>query len=93
MLFGAGMAVRYVLGARAGRPAYDRIVARYRDTLSATGLDSATDTVRSAGSDLRDAVADRTTDIVQDATENASAKLGDAADAVRGSSGSSSGGS
>ena len=83
LLFTAGGAVGYVLGARAGRPAYDRIVASYSHLTSAVGLDRAGTTVRTATVDLKDAVADRASTTVRDAAEGAAAGIHDVADTVR----------
>ena len=83
LLLTAGGAVGYVLGARAGRPAYDRIVASYGRLTSALGLDKAGTTVRTATVDLKDAVADRATANVRDAGEGAAAGIHDVADSVR----------
>ena len=83
LLLTTGGAIGYVLGARAGRPAYDRIVANYGRLTSAVGLDHAGDTVRSATIDLKDAVAERASSTVRDAGDGAAAGLHDVADSVR----------
>lgn len=83
LLLTTGGALGYVLGARAGRPAYDRIVANYGRLTSAVGLDQAGGTVRSATIDLKDAVAERASSAVRDAGDGAAAGLHDAADSVR----------
>jgi hypothetical protein len=83
LLMTTGGAVGYVLGARAGRPAYDRIVASYGRLTSAIGLDQAGSTVRTATVDLKDAVAERASSTLRDAGEGAASGLHDVADSVR----------
>ncbi len=83
LLLTAGGAAGYVLGARAGRPAYDRIVASYSRLTSAVGLDQAGHTVRTATVDLKDAVTERASTTVRDAGAGAAAGLHDVADSVR----------
>ena len=83
LLLTTGGAVGYVLGARAGRPAYDRIVASYSRLTSAVGLDQAGTTVRTATVDLKDAVAERASTTVREAGEGAASGLHDVADSVR----------
>ena len=55
MLMAAGGAVGYVLGARAGRPAYDRMAAGVRRFAESTGLAQTAETMSSAAQDLGDA--------------------------------------
>jgi hypothetical protein len=83
LLLTVGGAIGYVLGARAGRPAYDRIVASFGRLTSAVGLDRAGTTVRTATVDLKDAVADRASTSVRDAAEGAATGIHDLAESVR----------
>ncbi|MBI1378523.1 MAG: hypothetical protein GC157_13715 [Frankiales bacterium] len=83
LLLTLGGAVGYVLGARAGRPAYDKILDTYHRTADAVGLDQASQSVRSASADLRDAVAERAGATVREAGDTAVSGLHDAADQVR----------
>ena len=54
-----GGAVGYVLGARAGRPAYDRIVDRWTGFASAVGIEDLAITMKEAGIDVRDSAVER----------------------------------
>ena len=55
MLMAVGGAVGYVLGARAGRPAYDRMTAGWHKVMESTGLAQTAETMTSAAQDLGDA--------------------------------------
>jgi hypothetical protein len=59
LLLTLGGAVGYVLGARAGRPAYDRLVARWSEVASTLGLTDVAATVKEAGIDVRDSAVNR----------------------------------
>ena len=83
LLLTAGGAVGFVLGARAGRPAYERIVSSYQRLAAAAGLDVAGQNVSAATVNLRDAVADRTSATVREMSEGAAAGMADVADSVR----------
>lgn len=52
LLMAAGGAVGYVLGARAGRPAYDRIMGAWHRIAETTGLTQTAETMSSAAQDL-----------------------------------------
>ena len=82
----------FVLGARAGRPAYDRLVETYSGLISKRGLDTAGRDVRDAGADLRDAVSERASGAVKDVVNTAASGMQQAAESIR-DSGSAAGGS
>lgn len=82
LVVGAG-SVGYLLGARAGRPAYDRFTDALGRITSSSGLDQAADTVVTAGVDLRDAAAQRVSGKVKDLSGSAASQIADAADAAR----------
>lgn len=69
LLVAAGGAVGYVLGARAGRPAYDRIVGFWRSTSESTGLRDLGRTVGESAVDVREAAKERATRQVHDVME------------------------
>lgn len=75
MLIGLGGAVGYVLGARAGRPAYDRMRDGWEGLTRRTGLDSLATTAKEAAVDVRDAAADRVSDTVSRKADDAAAKI------------------
>jgi hypothetical protein len=71
LLIGTGVGIGYVLGARAGRPAYDRIVETTRSFGSSIGLDrtrqatrDVVDEAKHAGEQLRDKADSRIADTV-----------------------------
>jgi hypothetical protein len=82
LVIGAG-SVGYLLGARAGRPAYDKFANAVGRITASTGLDEAAGTVVTAGVDLRDAAAQRVAGKVKDVSGNAASQLADAADSAR----------
>jgi hypothetical protein len=59
LLVSLGGTVGYVLGARAGRPAYDRIVDRGTGLASALGLERLVATAADASADVRDSAVSR----------------------------------
>lgn len=71
LLVGAAAAVGYVLGARAGRPAYDRMVAGWHRTRRAWGLDELSSRVTRSAVDLRDAAKDRAATQAEDLMDRA----------------------
>jgi hypothetical protein len=75
MLIGLGGAVGYVLGARAGRPAYDRMRDGWEGLTRRTGLGSLATTAKEAAVDVRDAAADRVSDTVSRKADDAAAKI------------------
>lgn len=82
LIAGAG-AVGYVLGARAGRPTYDKLADTVGRITRSGGLDEAADKVVTAGMDLRDAATQRAADKVKDLSSSAATQLADAADSAR----------
>ncbi|MDA8435932.1 MAG: hypothetical protein M0Z98_08110 [Actinomycetales bacterium] len=82
LIAGAG-GVGYVLGARAGRPTYDKLVDLYGRITRSGGLDEAAGKVAAASADLRDAATQRAADKVKDLSSTAADRLSDAADSVR----------
>jgi hypothetical protein len=75
LLIGLGGAVGYVLGARAGRPAYDRMLDGWEGLTRRTGLDSLATTAKEAAVDVRDAAADRVSDTVSRKADDAATKI------------------
>ena len=69
MVFAAGAAVGYVLGARAGRSAYDRMVVGWRRTSQSIGLPDLGRTVSRSAVDLGAAAKDRANGQVRDLIE------------------------
>jgi len=59
LLLTLGGAVGFVLGARAGRPTYDRLVQRWSDMAGSTGITELASTVKEAGVDVRDTAVSR----------------------------------
>jgi hypothetical protein len=59
LLLTAGGAVGWTLGARAGRPAYDRMVHRWSGLAESLGLGQLASTVKEAGIDVRDSAVNR----------------------------------
>jgi hypothetical protein len=83
MLMTVGGAVGYVLGARAGRPAYDRMVARARRMAESTGLSQAAETMTSAAQDLGDAGLQRANATVAPMGRQAADAMGQVSDRLR----------
>lgn len=82
LIAGAG-SVGYLLGARAGRPAYDKFAAAVGHMTRSSGLDEAASTVVTASVDLRDAAAQRAADKVKDLSSSAAAQFADVAESAR----------
>jgi hypothetical protein len=59
LLVSLGGTVGYVLGARAGRPAYDRIMKRWTGFAGALGFQQLAATAAEAGVDVRDSAVSR----------------------------------
>jgi hypothetical protein len=59
ILLTVGGAVGYVRGARAGRPAYDRMSNSWQALTRRSGLDDLASTAKSAAVDVRDVAAER----------------------------------
>lgn len=83
VLIAGAAGVGYLLGARAGRPAYDRFAGTVARLARSGGLDEAADRVVTAGADLRDAAAQRAADKVKDLSSSAATSLSDAASSAR----------
>lgn len=81
LLLGLGGAVGYVLGTRAGRPAYERMRDGWDGLTRRTGLDTLATTAREAAVDVRDAAADRVSDAVSRGADEATARIEDLAPA------------
>ena len=75
LLLGIGGAVGYVLGARAGRPAYDRMRDGWDGLTRRTGLDALATTAKEAAVDVRDAAADKVTDVVARGADDATTRI------------------
>ena len=71
MLLATGGAIGYVLGARAGRPAYDRIVRGWTRASRAMGLREVGRSVGQSAVDLRDAAKQRAASQVEDLMDRA----------------------
>lgn len=83
MLMAVGGAVGYVLGARAGRPAYDRIMGTMRRAAESTGLAQTAQTMTSAAQDLGDAGLQRTNETVGSMGRQAADTMSGTADRLR----------
>jgi hypothetical protein len=59
LLMSVGGAIGWTLGARAGRPAYDRMVERVSGMSESLGLGKLASTVKEAGIDVRDSAVHR----------------------------------
>ena len=75
LLLGLGGAIGYVLGARAGRPAYDRMRDGWDGVARRTGLDTLATTAKEAAVDVRDAAADRVSDTVARGADEAAMRI------------------
>jgi hypothetical protein len=75
LLLTLGGGVGYVLGARAGRPAYDRITTRWSDFASAVGISDVLQAVKDASCDVRDSAVRRTSDAVSTTAHEATDRI------------------
>jgi hypothetical protein len=75
LLLTLGGGVGYVLGARAGRPAYDRITTRWSDLASAVGISDVFQAVKDAGCDVRDSAVRRASDAVSTTADEATHRI------------------
>lgn len=75
LLIGLGGAIGYVLGARAGRPAYERMRDGWDGLTRRTGLDTLSTTAKEAAVDVRDAAADRVADTVARGADEAATRI------------------
>ena len=66
VLLATGGAIGYVLGAKAGRPAYDQIVRGWNRLSRSVGLSEVGRSVGKSAGDLRDAAKDRAASQVED---------------------------
>ena len=64
ILIGIGGAVGYVLGARAGRPQYDRLSDGWQGLTRRSGLEDLATTAKEAAVDVRDVATERASDAV-----------------------------
>ena len=83
LLFTAGGAVGFVLGARAGRPAYDRIVESWNQFAESSGISRSAGTMSGAVDDLRDAGMQRASDGLGSLADDASDAIKSTADRLR----------
>jgi hypothetical protein len=83
LLIGAGAGIGYVLGARAGRPAYDRLEAGWHRMLERTGLEQTAQTMTSAAQDLGDAGMQRASDGLGSLADQAASAMGTASGRLR----------
>ncbi len=82
-LITVGGAVGFVLGARAGRPTYDRLARAYSEFTATVGLHRAGQSVAAASAELGDAVAGRASFRVRQAGDGVASGLRDVATSVR----------
>lgn len=75
LLLSLGGFVGYVLGARAGRPAYDRLVQAWSGLTRSAGLGDLTTTVKEAAVDVRDTALDRANDAVSGTADDVTRRL------------------
>jgi hypothetical protein len=71
VLLATGGAIGYVLGAKAGRPAYDQIVRGWTRMSRSVGLSDVGHSVGRSAVDLRDAAKDRAASQVEDLMDRA----------------------
>jgi hypothetical protein len=71
VLLATGGAIGYVLGAKAGRPAYDRIVRGWNGMAHSLGLSDVGRSVGRSAVDLRDAAKNRAASQVEDLMDRA----------------------
>lgn len=83
MLMAVGGAVGYVLGARAGRPAYDRIMNGWRRVAESTGLAQTAETMTSAAREMGDAGQQAARDTMTSSAEQAASAMDAAAARLR----------
>jgi hypothetical protein len=82
MALSAGLAVGYVAGTAAGRPAFERISARTGSLMAALGLTDAAERIQEGGEGVAKATVDlaatATRDVVDNATTRVEQQLSDA---------------
>ena len=71
MLLATGGAIGYVLGAKAGRPAYDEIVRRWTQASQSAGFSDIGRSIGRSVVDLRDAAKERAASQVEDLMDRA----------------------
>ena len=79
ILLSVGGAVGYVLGARAGRPAYDRISDSWAALTRRSGLGDLAATAKEAAVDVRDVASERATEAVAKGADDLRQRIGDLA--------------
>lgn len=84
MLMAAGGAIGYVLGARAGRPAYDNIVAGWNRMTESSGLSRVTERMGRSADELKDAAMTRAAQERDGVVDKAADAMAQTADKVRG---------
>lgn len=75
LLLGIGAAVGWTLGARAGRPAYDRAVQRWSHLAESVGLGQLAATVKEAGIDVRDSAVNRVSTAVSTSADGVADRI------------------
>lgn len=75
ILMAVGGAVGYVLGARAGRPAYDRIHDGWDGLTRSAGLDNLASTAKEAAIDVRDVATERASDAMARGADDLSQRI------------------
>ncbi|HET7900563.1 MAG TPA: hypothetical protein VFL59_05200 [Candidatus Nanopelagicales bacterium] len=83
LLIGFGAGIGYVLGARAGRPAYERIEAGWHRMLERTGLEQTAQTMTSAAQDLGDAGMQSASDSLGSLADKAASAMSTASGRLR----------
>lgn len=79
LLFSLGGGVGYVLGARAGRPAYDRLVPQWKQAATTLGISDFAASLRDAGVHVPDSTVSRATDAVSTSADHAVQNIAPAA--------------
>lgn len=88
LLVGLGAGAGYVLGARAGRPAYDRLERQWHQLSQRLGIPQMRDDIAAAGVDLTDAARQQAVRSMDEATTRATDVMHRTAADMRGSTSS-----
>lgn len=75
ILLSAGAAAGFVLGARAGRPAYDRIREGWNGLTRSAGLDNLASTAKEAAIDVRNVATERASDAMAKGADDLSQRI------------------
>ncbi len=75
ILIGIGGAIGYVLGARAGRPAYDRLRDGWQGLTRRAGLDDLATTAKEAAVDVRDVATERASDAMSKGADDLAQRI------------------